>query len=374
MKTVRTDSAEYMFDAWIATACMPSGLLLQLLEHYLEPAAVYDALQRKDAQLSEMIPPRFFRVLQQNASDDTMADLKKMMERHAIGVIRIGNRGYPARLTHIPEPPAILFYQGDLSSLDRRNLAIVGSRAASYMGQKATIQIAEKLSRCGITIISGLACGIDAAAHQGCIAGGSPTIAVTGCGLDRVYPADNFSLRDRILNEGGILLSEYAPGEKPDGWHFPVRNRIVVGIANALILMEARIRSGSMTSVQHALDQGKEVFVYPGDPASEQFEGNHRLLREGGIFFTDADDILEDMGWLDNPSAVRQNSDCSTESKMLSVHERLITEALKPGTLCFEDLLRRTALEPSVLLSSLTILQIRGIIEALPGKQYQLKH
>ena len=195
-----------------------------------------------------------------------------------------------------------------------------------------------------------------------------------GSGLDRPYPRDNLALRNRILEKGGLILSEYAPGESALGWHFPVRNRIITGLSRALILMEAKIRSGSMTSVNHALAQGKDVFVYPGDPASECFEGNHQLLREGGIYFTSARDILEDLHWLDNPSAVRQNSDCVQEYKPSTPEEDKLIRALKPGTMSFEQLIVCTGMNPSSLMSTLTVLQIRGIIEALPGKQYQLKH
>ena len=370
---VRQETTGFEYDAWIASACMPSSLIRQILVRFGDSAACHEAFQRKDPDIHGMIPPRFCRILQENASAEQLKVYAGRMKEHDIRVIRQEDPHYPADLSEIDDPPPILFYQGDLSCLSRRIIAMVGSRAASYAGLKATSALARDLSRRGVEIVSGLACGIDAAAHQGCIEGGSPTIAVTGCGLDRVYPSDNRMLRDRILERGGILLSEYAPGEKPAGWHFPVRNRIITGIARALVLMEARIRSGSMTSVQHALDQGRDVFVYPGDPAMEQFEGNHRLLREGAIYFTGAEDILEDLGWLDNPFEVRHNIDCPAADVPLSPEQALIAGALKPGTLSFEELLKHTGLDPSVLMGGLTVLQISGIIEALPGKQYRLK-
>ena len=364
----------FVFDAWLASASMPSGLLLKILEQYGEPESCHDAFRRNSADLTDYIPPRFYRILKGNDSDEFLNKMDAMMKKHSIRVIRIHDAAYPEALADISEPPAMLFYQGNPNCLNGKILAMVGSRKASYTGQKATARLSEELSSKGVSIVSGLACGIDASAHQGCIDGGSPTIAVTGCGLDRVYPADNRTLRDRILNGGGILLSEYAPGEKPAGWHFPVRNRIITGIAEALILMEARIRSGSLTSVHHALDQGKDVFVYPGDPSSEYFEGNHQLLREGGTFFTSAEDILEDLGWLDNKPTVRHNNGCLTAAEVFTPEEKLITDTLKPGSLSFEELLNHTGIEPSGLLSTLTILQIRGIVEALPGKKYQIKH
>ena len=366
------DSSGNVFDAWLASAGMPSALLIRILERYGSSDLCHEAFQKNDPDLSGMIPPRHYRILKENNSDDALAELENRMNRHAIGVIRFNDPYYPDALSDIADPPAILFFQGDISCLNCKILAMIGSRAASYQGQKAASRLSEALSRKGVSIISGLACGIDASAHQGCINGGSPTIAVTGCGLDRVYPSDNLSLRDRILAGGGLILSEYAPGEKPAGWHFPIRNRIITGLAEALILMEARIRSGSMTSVEHALNQGKDVFVYPGDPASEKYEGNHQLLREGGIYFTNAEDILQDLGWLDNPPSVRQNIDCLTADGSFSPEETRIVNILRPGSMSFEEILNRSGLEPSVPMSTLTILQIKGFVLQEQGKRFTL--
>ncbi len=370
---VGSDYSGAVYDAWLASVCMPPSTLRQVLEHYGNASVCHEAFRRNDPEFSRLVSARFRELLQRNSAEETLQAFGKKMEKDSIHVMRIGEPEYPERLKELPDAPAILFYQGDPSCLCRKTLSMVGSRAASYDGRKAASRLAEELSRRGITVISGLAGGIDASAHSGCIEGGSPTIAVMGCGLDRVYPAENRPLRDRILSSGGILLSEYAPGEKPAGWHFPVRNRIIAGLSQALILMEARIRSGSMTSVGHALDQGKDVFVYPGDPSSAYFEGNHQLLREGGIYFTCADDILEDLGWLDNPFPVRQNIDCLTAAGPFSPEETSVIDALKPGALGFEELLNSTGMSPSVLLSTLTLLQINGTVESLPGKIYRIK-
>ncbi len=363
-----------VFAAWLASACMPPEIVRQLLQIYGHPESCFTAFQRKEKDLYQIIPPRFAKMLEGNASDDRMAKMQAIMEKHSIGVLRYDEQQFPAVLQDIDEPPAIIFYQGNLQCLEHRMIAMVGSRAASYSGQKAAKKIACDLSRHGVTVVSGLACGIDAASHEGCIEGGSPTIAVTACGLDIVYPKENIRLKDEIYENNGLIISEYAPGEKPAGWHFPFRNRIIAGLGKALILIEARIRSGSMTSVQHALEQGKDVFVYPGDPESDHFEGNHQLLREGGIYFTGAEDILSDLHWLDNQTAVRQNSDCYVDMNVVTPEQDAVIRALKPGRLSFEQILERTGMDPAGLLSNITILQISGIIESLPGKIYQLKH
>ena len=373
MNPVLQSGYGYEYDAWLASACMPASTVRKLLDCYETSEACHSAFLQNDPELQQLITRRFYQLLSASGTKENLDRYKKAMDQHGIRTICFHDIGFPPELDQTDDPPAILFYQGNTDCIAERSLCVVGSRAASYAGQKAARNLSADLGAYGVTIVSGMACGIDAASHMGCLEGGSPTVAVTACGLDSVYPRDNEGLRDRILKEGGIILSEYAPGERPLGWHFPVRNRIITGLSRALILMESRIRSGSMTSVQHALDQGKDVFVYPGDPGSEQFEGNHRLLREGGIYFTSATDILEDLGWLDNPPSVGQNSDCAVKTESASPAEAAVLNALKPGTLSFEQLLDATGMLPGEMMSTLTILQISGRIEALPGKQYQMK-
>ena len=363
-----------IYDAWLASASMPPDTVKDILNLYTSSEGFFNAFSHDDKDLQEIVSPRYCQILKSNGTDQRMNTMRTVMEQNGIRVLRYTDETYPQALREIDQYPPILFYQGDLQCLQRRIVAMVGSRAASYSGLKAARKLACDLSIAGVSVVSGMACGIDAASHRGCMDGGSPTVAVTGCGLDIVYPRENTGLKDDILSKGGLMLTEYAPGEKPAGWHFPFRNRIICGISHALILIEAKIRSGSMTSVQHALDQGKDVFVYPGEPDSEYFEGNHRLLREGGIYFTGAEDVLSDLHWLDNQSTVRQNIDCSAEEPVSTPEQAAVISALKPGILSFEQLLERTCLDPPVLMSTLTMLQISGLIEALPGKQYKIKH
>ena len=362
-----------LYHAWLASASLSPEIIRSLLDEHHTPENVFQAfLSGHDLHVN--IPSATAKALTSKAAGDQMEKLNQMLIRNDISAFTIRDPEYPPQLLQMQEPPAVLFYQGDLRCMNRRLLAMVGSRAASYEGQKAAKKIARELSSHGTGIVSGMAGGIDTASHAGCMEGGSPTIAVTGCGLDIVYPAVNYKLRDEILKNGGLLLSEYAPGEKPLGWHFPFRNRIITGLSGALIVIEAKIRSGTMTSVQHALNQGKDVFVYPGDPTSPYSEGNHQLLREGAVYFTTADDILEDLGWLDNTEIIRQNSGCSDRTAaMITPEEAAVLSILNPGKLSFEQIVSKCGLNPAALMSTLTMLQIKGMVEALPGKQYQLK-
>lgn len=364
---------QYVFHAWLASASLTPEMLGIVLKEFQTPEDIYQAFQASDSYLFRSIPESSRRVLTEKGTPDELERMGNILETHQIGAFTIVDPLYPKALADISDPPGILFYQGNPDCLSLRSIAIVGSRAASYAGKKAAQTIARDLSKQRVCIVSGMAEGIDTAAHKGCLEGGSPTIAITGCGLDTTYPMSNIQLKKEILSKGGLLLSEYAPKEKPLGWHFPVRNRIITGITKALVLIEARIRSGSVISVQHALNQGKDVFVYPGDPTLPHFEGNHQLLREGALYFTTAGDILEDLGWLDNHMIIGQNIDCSTDlQNPAGPDEAKVVNALKSGNLSFEQLLAITGLSPASLMSTLTVMQIKKTVEALPGKQYGL--
>ena len=367
-----SDITESAYLAWLASAKMPAGSLQELLRQYGTGESVYRTVCCRDDAVREMIPESVGVKLIQTAGEDRLQWYKDRIQQDGIRTITFFDAGFPAVLREIEDPVAILFYQGNLSCLSEKLIGMVGSRQASYSGLKAAHKIARDLSREGVSVVSGFAYGIDAPSHRGCIEGGSPTIAVMGCGLDQNYPADHAGLRKQVLDTGGILLSEYAPGEKPMAGNFPYRNRIISALGEALILVEAKIRSGSLRTVDHALSQGKEVFVYPGDPSSPHYEGNHQLLREGGHYFTSARDIMEDMDWLDKKPRVVQNSGCN-DSAPVSSAENSIRKLLLPGALSFDQLAEKSGLLPADLLSLLTILQIRGVVEPLPGKKYQLK-
>lgn len=364
---------ESAYLAWLASARIPADSLLKLLDMYNSGESVYRAVRSGNPQIQETVPPGALTTLRRNAAPDTIRMFSERISSHQIRAMTIHDPKFPCILRDIEDPVSILFYQGNTACLTGRIIGMVGSRQASYAGLKAAQRIARDLSREGVSVISGFAYGIDSASHRGCIEGGSPTIAVMGCGLDIDYPADNAELRRTALEGNGLFLSEYAPGEKPLAGNFPYRNRIISALGAALILMEAKIRSGSLRTVDHALKQGKDIFVYPGDPESLHFEGNHQLLRDGGRYFTTARDVLEDLDWLDKKPGVVQNSGCSGSPAADSPAEERIMQILRPGALSFEQLAAKSMLTPAELLSLLTILQVRGMIEPLPGKKYQMK-
>ena len=361
--------------AWIAGGGIAPDSLREILEEKNDPIALYESFRRSGTLGgAERLPERNLQLLRDSCKERRLAAWQQLIFTHGIRALTCEDPEYPRKLQNLPDAPAILFYQGSLRALEKDSVSIVGSRSATWRGLDATRKIAGDLSRCGITIVSGLAAGIDAAAHQGCLQGGAPTIAVLGCGLDQQYPQTNAKLRAQIIEKDGLVLSEYAPGEKPLGWHFPYRNRIISGLGNCLVLMEARIRSGSMTSVQHALNQGKDVFVHPGEAGNLRCEGNHQLLREGAIYFTTAEDLMEDMGWLDKRQDVGQNSESSSrKAPGVTGAEKNILDELEKCEASFDELCSRLNLPAAQLNAALSMLQIQGWIIAMPGKIYARK-
>lgn len=363
-----------VFDAWLATAELPYDELIPLLHQMNGSGKIYEAITEHRERLPVRISDEARKRLSLEGTPERMEWMRKKLAEHEILSMTILDTEYPDPLRKIPDPPGILFYQGEPRLLKKeKRISMVGSRAASYSGLTASKQIAAELSRNGVTIISGLAYGIDTACHEGCLAGGSPTIGVMGCGLEQPYPSRNEPLKKEILRHGGMLISEYPPGVKAIGYHFPYRNRIISGLSDVVILMEAKIRSGSMTTIDHALRQGKEIYAYPGDPTSPLTEGNRSLLRDGARYFSTASDILTDMNWLDNTPLVRQNIGCSSGFVPENASEEAVYGALVKGTLGFDEIIQMTGLPPSVLMGTLTILQIKKAIDLLPGKKYQIR-
>lgn len=210
--------------------------------------------------------------------------------------IYLGDVEFPQLLAEISNPPERLWTRGDRSLLSRQAIAIVGARNASREGVEIAHQIASDLARAGIVVVSGLARGIDAAAHTGALDAGGTTIAVLGTGIDRVYPAENKDLHERIAARG-VLVTEFQPGSHAELFHFPLRNRIISGLSKAVIVVEARERSGSLITARLAGDQGRDVMVVPGPIRTGQNRGGHALLRDGAKLVESAVDILQELGW-----------------------------------------------------------------------------
>jgi len=222
-------------------------------------------------------------------------------------VIYLGHVAYPPLLAAIPDPPACLWTRGDRSILDRLAVAVIGARAASQEGLIAANEIAGDLARAGVVVVSGLARGIDSAAHRGAIDGGGKTIAVLGTGIDGIYPPENDALTEEIV-ANGLLVTEFPPGSAPEDWHFPRRNRIISGLSKAVVVVEAKEKSGSLITARLAADQGRDVMAVPGSIVGGRNRGANALLRDGAKLVESAVDILQELG-IAGPSLARRSAE-----------------------------------------------------------------
>ena len=276
---------------------------------------------------------------------------------------------YPAALLTLPDPPAAFCYVGRRELLNRPTLAIVGSRNATPQGIEHAEAFAAALSDAGLTIISGLALGIDAAAHRGGLAGASSSIAVVGTGLDRVYPPANRDLAKRLAEEGG-LLSEFALGTPPLPANFPQRNRIISGLARGVLVIEATLNSGSLITARLAADQGREVFAIPGSIDSPFSKGSHRLIRDGAKLVETAVDVLEELG-LGAQARVEAATPDRRGSPPAAGAAGRVLAALGYELAGIDVLTARTGLPTEAIAAALVELELSGQVAPLPGGNYQ---
>lgn len=279
---------------------------------------------------------------------------------------------YPAWLGTIADPPAVLYCDGLIEPQDRQALAIVGSRQATPYGLRITETLARELSGAGFTIVSGLARGIDAAAHRAALEAGGRTIAVLGCGLDMDYPLGHARLREEIAMSGAVV-TEYAPGIPPLAGHFPRRNRIISGLSLGVVVVEAAEDSGSLITARLALEQGREVFAVPGSIDAPLSRGPHGLLKQGAKLVETVDDIIEDLVPQMEKAAVptqRPMPFKAMEPPDLSPEERRVWEQMSREPLHLDDLTEQSGLTPAAVSGILLGLELKGVARQLPGQRY----
>ena len=270
---------------------------------------------------------------------------------------------YPSALRTIPDPPLILYFKGVLPA-PARTVAIVGARRCTRSGSEFSRMLGRNLAEQQIAVVSGLALGIDGQAHEGALAGGGYTVAVMGCGLDRVYPARHRRMATRILDSGGCLLSEYPPGSPPLPHQFPERNRIISGLSQAVVVVEASLKSGSLITARCALEQGRDVFAVPGPPSSEVSRGCHRLLKEGAALVESAQDVCIELGleWQAQPAQAQ------SLSHRLSEEQQHILDLLRREPLTLEELVVETQWPGPAVLQCLNHLRLHCIVSQVSGR------
>ncbi len=279
-------------------------------------------------------------------------------------VLTLADADYPRPLLEIPDPPAVLYCKGRRDLLGRPALGIVGSRNATPQGVRDAEAFAQALSDAGLVVVSGLALGIDAAAHRGGLAGSGSSVAVIGTGLDRIYPARNQALA-RALAENGLIVSEFALGTPPLPGNFPRRNRLISGLARGVLVVEAAPGSGSLITARVAAEQGREVFAIPGSIHTPLARGCHALIKQGAKLVESAADVLEELAWPDRPAA--PPSPCGTDADPL-------LGALDGAPATLDTLAQRTGLTLDALSAKLLALELEGRVATLPGGRYQRLH
>jgi DNA processing protein len=280
--------------------------------------------------------------------------------------------GYPRRLLMIADPPPLLYISGTLHESDELAIAVVGARRGTSAGRLVTEQLAGGLASAGVTVVSGLARGVDAAAHRGALAAGGRTLAVLGCGLGRTYPPEHERLR-REIEEQGAVLSELSWDAPPHSGHFPRRNRIISGLSYGVVVTEAAIDSGSLITARLAAEQGREVFAVPGCVNLETSRGTHALIKEGATLVEHAREVIEVITPQLEPD-VRSRLHAAPSSAVpadnFGNQEQLVYDALSHEPLTVDHLLERTRLPVPSVMASLLSLELRRRVRQLPGQRY----
>jgi DNA processing protein len=315
------------------------------------------------------LPPSASALLANPPCAQLDADLR-WHEREGLRLLACLDPDYPAQLRQVPAAPAALYVRGSVAVLSQPQLAMVGSRHPTAAGRSTAFEFARRYGQDGLIVTSGLAQGIDTAAHEGALAAGAPTIAVCGTGLDRCYPAHNAALAERIA-AGGALLSEFPPGTPPEAANFPRRNRIISGLSRGVLVIEAARDSGSLITARRALEQGREVLAIPGSIRSPTALGCLDLLRDGAALIIEAADTYPVLSLTTDSFSLSKQSITSESTRLqLDKAGEMLLDALGFEPTGLDELLVRTGLAIGPLTASLQVLELEHHIESLPGGLY----
>lgn len=358
---------------WLALSLTPgigSTLMRRLLDRFNTSEAVFHAPMKELSKIEGLG--------EKVAQEIRKGPLEKVVERELSLLREVGGRvitlkdeEYPKRLKDIYDPPALLYVRGELKKEDEFAISIVGSRKTTPYGRWFTEKVSQELARHGVTIVSGMARGIDSLAHWGAISGGGRTIAVLGCGVDVIYPSENRNLFAKMIDRGAIL-SEFPMGSPPEGGHFPRRNRIISGLSLGVVVVQASEKSGSLITAGYALEQGREVFAVPGNVGTESSRGTHRLIKEGAKLVESSEDILEEIlpqwrgGRETTPKVEIPRPDLTEEEKVLY-------ELLSETPLHIDVMIRESRMDPGKVSSLLLNLELKGMVSQWPGKCFSKK-
>ena len=359
---------------WLGLSLVPgvgSVLYKRLLERFNHPVAVFQASMEELLSVEGM-GQRVAGAIRQGPFEKAVERELYLLSEVKGTLLTIHEEAYPRRLKNIYDPPPLLYVRGTLKREDDFAIAIVGSRKTSPYGRAITEKLSQDLAAHGITIVSGMARGIDSVAHHGALSAGGRTLAVLGCGVDVVYPPENRRLCEEIIAHGAVL-SEFPMGSPPEGSHFPKRNRMISGLSLGVVVVQAGQKSGSLITANCALEQGREVFAVPGNVGINGSSGTNQLIKDGAKLVAGSSDILEEV----IPQWKREKEEEGAQEKKvilpLSPDERLVYDLLGEDPLHIDPLIRESRLDPGKVLSLLLGLELKGLVLQWPGKCFSKK-
>ncbi|MEA3366124.1 MAG: DNA-processing protein DprA [Candidatus Hydrogenedentes bacterium] len=390
---------------WLRLALVPgvgTAHFIRLLARFRTPTHVFEAPR---GMVADLVGRNLADRIRQYADTNEAPQQEAAMEEWGVSLITMENSRYPLRLAEIYDPPLLLFARGSLPADQEPYVAVVGTRRASPYGIRMAERLARELAVRGITVVSGMAMGIDAAAHRGALEAGGRTIAVLGCGVDIVYPPQNADLMQEIIARGAVL-SQFPMGMKPSKGHFPYRNRIISGMSLGTVVVEAPLTSGALITARQAAEQGREVFAVPGQAGTKNAEGPHALIREGAKLVERVEDILVE---LELPAECLRGARADAVEPVLTTDEpkpapvkpgtpkselggpqpapqpapkgegapqgpsdieKSILAALSPDGSYVDEIATSCRLSVSEALSSLTLLELKGLVRQFSGKRF----
>src|SRR5713101_562138 len=342
--------------------------LRKLLEVFETPdrvlAARRDALRAVDGIGREVVD----QILNWETMVDLPAELQRIREFGAT-VITAESPLYPRQLREIHAPPIVLYVWGDLTGRDQHAIAVIGSRRTTHYGMESAKKLSYQLAYAGLTVISGLARGIDTAAHQGALAAKGRTVAVIGAGLAKLYPPENAVLAEKIRSGNGAIVSEFSMAVEPDRQTFPMRNRIISGWSHGILVVEAGLNSGALITSAQALEQGRSVYAVPGHINAPSAMGSNRLIQQGAKLVMDASDILDDLQIL-LPDTKPSPEAAARPLPPLSEEERRVYDAIEQTETPIDDIAAKSELPTSMVSSILLQLELKRLVKQLPGKYF----
>ena len=359
-------------DAYVLWLSRIDGLgckkVLALIEHFPDISDVFTAGRDKLKQ-ADILTEANVEAIVSSRDEQLLTGYISELESAGIGLITINNPKYPALLKEIYDPPVCLYVLGELPDDCFPKISIIGSRRCSEYGLTVARTLGYKLAACDITVVSGMAKGIDASAHRGALEANGKTAAVLGCGVDICYPSENERLRNEII-KNGCLISEFPPKTKPLPQYFPLRNRIISGLSMGTVVVEAAEKSGTLITVGQALDQGREVFAIPGNITSKLSRGTNSLIKQGAALTESYIDILDALGLPDKTASNETDETKPYSGIQLKPDERLVYDAIGRDPVSQTDIMLQSKSQAHTVQYILTMLEINGYIQKLPGQRY----